>query len=135
MRILGLDWGDVRIGAAVSDPEGKIAFPLEKVLEAKSAADEIKNLVFDLRVEKIVIGLPKNLSGKEEMSAKKVTEFVKNLKAQVAPPIELVDERFTSIEAGKKLSDAGINEQKQRIIKDNIAAQIMLQQYLDTNNK
>lgn len=132
MRTLGLDWGEVRVGAAISDPDGKIAFPLEKVLDATEAPDEIKNIVIDLGVEKIIIGMPKNLSGQETPSTKKVEEFVKNLKERVACKLEMVDERFTSVEAGKKLSDSGMNEQKQRIIKDNIAAQIMLQQYLDT---
>lgn len=132
MRILALDWGEVRVGAAISDPDGKIAFPLEKIIAAKDALDEIKNLVTDLGVEKILIGMPKNLAGEAGASAKKVETFVAKLKQAVTTDIELLDERFTSVEAGNKLSDAGMNEQKQRNIKDNIAAQIMLQQYLDT---
>jgi putative Holliday junction resolvase len=131
MRILAVDWGTVRVGAAVSDPEGKIAFPLEKFIDARAASDEIKKLVFDLGVEKIIIGLPKKLSGDSGDSAKKVEEFITDLKTKVATPLELVDERFTSVEAGNKLSESGLSSEKQRIIKDNIAAQIMLQQYLN----
>jgi putative Holliday junction resolvase len=133
VRILGIDWGDVRVGAAISDPDGKIAFPMEKVLDAGTAPDEIKKIVFDLGVEKIIIGMPKNLSGQENESTKKVEAFVESLKERVACKLELIDERFTSVEAGNKLSDSGMSQEKQRIIKDNIAAQIMLQQYLDTN--
>ncbi len=133
MRILALDWGEVRVGAAISDESGKIAFPLQKVIDAAGALDEIKNIVIEMSVEKIIIGMPKNLSGQEAASAKKVEEFVNSLKTKVACKLELVDERFTSVEARKKLSDSGMKEEKQRIIKDNIAAQIMLQQYLETN--
>ncbi len=130
MRILALDWGDVRVGGAISDPEGKIAFPLEKVLDAKVAPDEIRKIVSDLEVEKIIIGFPKNLSGNENESSQKVKDFADKLK-KIGCEIEFVDERFTSVEAGNKLSDSGMNQQKQRLIKDNIAAQIMLQQYLE----
>jgi putative holliday junction resolvase len=132
MRVLGLDWGTVRIGAAVSDPDGKIAFPLDKVIEAKGGPDNIKDLVLELGIEKIIIGLPKNLSGDKNPSTEKVERFVSELKKKVACDLELIDERFTSVEAGKRLSASGMNEQKQREVKDNIAAQIMLQQYLET---
>ncbi|MBX4187333.1 MAG: Holliday junction resolvase RuvX [Candidatus Doudnabacteria bacterium] len=132
---MALDWGEVRVGAAVSDPDGKIAFPLEKVIEAKVAVEEIKNIVAELVIEKIVIGLPKNLNGVEASSAKKVEEFAAELKKYVTIPIEFLDERFTSVQAGKILADIGMREAKQRQIKDNIAAQIMLQQYLETYKK
>lgn len=134
MRILALDWGEVRIGAAVSDLSGKIAFPLDKIIESKNAVDEIKQLVGTLEVEKILIGNPKKLSGGEGESSKKVAKFIENLKAQIELPIETLDERFTSVEAGKRLAEQGLKEQEQRTIKDNIAAQIILQQYLDKIN-
>lgn len=133
MRILALDWGTVRIGAAVSDPEGKIAFPLDKFIKSEDAEEEIKNIERDLHIEKIIIGYPKNLEGEEGASARKVGEFVSNLKKNVVSDIEMLDERFSSVEAGKKLLSAGISQEKQRGIKDNIAAQIMLQSYLDHN--
>ena len=132
MRILALDWGTVRMGAAISDPDGKIAFPLDKFIDTKTAIDDIRAIVQDLHIEKILIGMPKNLSGEAGASAKKVESFVTKLKQVVTGDLELLDERFTSVEAGNKLSDIGMSEQKQRSIKDNIAAQIMLQQYLDT---
>ena len=135
MRILALDWGQVRVGAAVSDPDGRIAFPLDKFIENESASDEIKKIIIDLKVEKIVIGLPKTLAGEPGASAEKVKAFVDNIQGQVSCKFEFLDERFTSVEAGKILSDAGVDEKKQRLIKDNIAAQIMLQQYLDQRNK
>ncbi|OGE74221.1 MAG: hypothetical protein A3C49_01990 [Candidatus Doudnabacteria bacterium RIFCSPHIGHO2_02_FULL_42_25] len=133
MRILALDWGDVRIGAAISDPEATIAFPLDKVIDAKVAVSEIKKIITDLDVEKIIIGNPKNLSGDRAASATRVEDFVRILKEYTSCKFELVDERFSSVQARNKLHEAGMKEKKQRTIKDNIAAQIMLQQYLDTN--
>jgi putative Holliday junction resolvase len=132
MRILALDWGEVRVGAAVSDPDGKIAFPLDKNIDARNAVTEIKKIVQELRVEKIIVGMPKSLAGEQSLSSQKVENFVQSLKKNVPCDFETVDERFTSVEAGKKLTSMGFSEQQQRSIKDNVAAQIMLQQYLDT---
>ena len=134
MRILALDWGQVRVGAAVSDESGKIAFPLEKFIESKNAIGEIKKIIDELKVEKILVGHPKSLSGSESQSSKQVSEFVANLKTEVQIPLEMFDERFSSVAAGKTLQEQGMPEKKQRKIKDNIAAQLMLQQYLDTKN-
>jgi putative holliday junction resolvase len=132
MRILSLDWGEVRIGAAISDPDGKIAFPLDHVIQTKQAFEEIKKLIAEKSVAKIVIGNPKNLKGEESASSEKVAGFVQKLIEITNSPIELLDERFTSVQAQKILQEQGISEKDQRAIKDNIAAQIMLQQYLDT---
>ena len=99
MRILALDWGQVRVGAAVSDPDGRIAFPLDKFIENESASDEIKKIIIDLKVEKIVIGLPKTLAGEPGASAEKVKAFVDNIQGQVSCKFEFLDERFTSVEA------------------------------------
>ena len=131
MRILGLDWGAVRIGVAISDPDGKIAFPLEKFIDNNSGTDEIKKIVDEYQVDKIIIGMPKSLSGAQTKSSEKVEAFVKELVGKVSCKIELVDERFSSVEAEKKLSEAGMNQEKQRIVKDNMAAQILLQSYLE----
>ena len=132
MRILALDWGTVRIGVAISDPDGKIAFPFEKFLETKSALPEIKNIVDEKEVERIIIGLPKSMSGEASQSSKQVEEFVGKLKELVACSIEYVDERLSSVAAGKTLSEQGLNQQQQRGLVDNLAAQQMLQQYLET---
>ncbi|MDP4001024.1 MAG: Holliday junction resolvase RuvX [bacterium] len=131
MRILALDWGEVRIGAAVSDEEGRIAFPLKKIIENKGAISEIKKLVEKEKIEKIVLGKPLNLAGVEAESAAKVDKFFLQLQKNTKLPVEYLDERFTTMEAGKLLDQQGLSEKKQREIKDNIAAQIILQAYLD----
>jgi len=135
VRILALDWGSVRIGAAISDPDGRIAFPVDKFIPPASALQEIKSLVEELKVELILIGFPKTLAGQEGSSSKKVEEFMHAIKAEVDCPVDLIDERFSSVQAGSLLSESGINQKEQRALKDNIAAQIILQQYLDTKNK
>jgi len=133
VRVLALDWGEVRIGAAISDPTGEIAFPFEKFLDNKTGIEEIKKIVAEQDVKKIIIGRPTNLAGQEGVSSKKVELFASKIEKEVGFPVEFVDERFTSVQAGKMLSADGVSEQKQRAVKDNIAAQIMLQQYLNNN--
>lgn len=135
MRILALDWGTQRIGAAVSDPSGTIAFPLDQFIESKNAIDEIKKIISELSVEKVLLGLPKGLSGQNTKSTDLVYKFLERLKDEISLPVELLDERFSSISAGKILVEQGLSQKDQRAIKDNIAAQLMLQQYLDTKNE
>ena len=130
MRILALDWGTVRVGGAVSDPDGKISFPLEKFIESKNAFAEIKKLVSDLGVEKILIGKPKTLEGKISKSTELAENFAQKLK-ELNLPIESVDERLSSIGASKTLSSQGIKKKNQKELTDNLAAQQMLQTYLD----
>lgn len=132
MRILALDWGTVRIGAAVSDPDGKIAFPLDKFIDSRNAIDEIKKIISELSVEKVLAGIPKGLGGQDTASTAAAQEFINVLKSQIGQPVEILDERFSSVAAGKTLSEAGMKEKDQRAIKDNLAAQQMLQQYLKT---
>ena len=134
MRILAIDWGTVRVGAAVSDPDGKIAFPLDHFIESKTAVDEIKKLINELGIEKILIGVPKAMSGAGTASTEAVEKFVIALKDQIACQIEYADERLSSIGASKTLTQAGLNQKEQRGLVDNIAAQQMLQTYLDKKN-
>lgn len=134
MRILALDWGTVRIGAAISDEGQTIAFPLERFIESRNSVAEIKKLIVEQEVGKIIIGAPISLSGKESDSLSQTEMFVEQLKKETKLPIETVDERFSSVHAGKILQDQNISAKDQRLIKDNISAQILLQRYLDTKN-
>src|ERR1051326_936526 len=103
MRILALDWGTVRMGAAISDPDAKIAFPLDHYLETKNALNEIKNLVQAMDVGKIVIGMPKSLSGQDSNSSNSVKQFIQRLQDAVDCEIDTMDERFSSVAAHKVL--------------------------------
>lgn len=134
MRILALDWGSVRIGAAVSDPDGKIAFPLSQIIDSKNSVEEIHKIVLELEVEKILVGLPIAMSGQDTESTAKAQVFINKVKAKTSIPVETADERLSSVGAGRALQQQGVREKDQRGIKDNISAQLMLQQYLDTKN-
>ena len=129
MRILAIDWGTVRVGLAISDPDGKIAFPLSQPAQAATAIEEIKKIADENQVEKIIIGIPYSLDGKENESTAKTRAFLKKLNESVPIPKEVLDERFSSVAAEKLLIDSSQKEQRQ--IKDNVAAQQMLQSYLD----
>ncbi len=131
MRILGLDWGTVRVGAAISDPDGKIAFPLENVIKQSDASEEIKNICVQYGVEKIVIGIPYSLKGQDTASTEKAIKFKEKVAKEILVPVEMLDERFSTLSAQKMLDSQGLSSKKQRIIKDNIAAQLILQAYLD----
>ena len=131
MRILALDWGTTRIGGAISDPDGKIAFPLDKFIESKTGIEEIKKIVQDLEVEKILLGRPKSLAGEDTETTEAVDEFAKKLSDQVPCPIEYFDERLSSVGASRTLSESGINSKQQRGMVDNLAASQMLQSYID----
>lgn len=132
MRILALDWGTVRIGAAISDPDGKMAFPLDKFINAATAFDEIKSIVTDKEVGQILVGIPKSLSGENTTSTESALKFVDQLKVEIGIEVETIDERLSSIGAHKALTLQGLNQKQQREEVDNIAAAQMLQSHLDT---
>ena len=131
MRVLALDWGTVRIGGAVSDEEGKIAFAIDKPF---AELEEIKSFCAEKNVEKIIIGIPLSLEGRETESTRAAQKFKQQLNEALGIPIDEVDERFSSQSAERQLSESGLSSKKQRTIKDNSAAQIMLQNYLDKQN-
>jgi len=133
MRIIGLDWGTVRVGVAMSDEEGKLAFPLQHTLDGKTAPEDIRKLAEEYDVGKIVLGLPLNLQGQESDSSRKTRKFADKVKRLTGMEPQFVDERFSSVQSGQALRQQEIKEKDQRQIKDNIAAALMLQNYLDSN--
>lgn len=133
MRILALDHGTVRIGVAVSDELKMIARPLE-FIPAEPFADfltRLKQLLKELEVELILIGMPRNMDGSYGPAALKVQEFMAVLKEAVTVPIKAVDERLTSVQAQKFLREAGKNSKQQKGKVDQSAAAIILQSHLD----
>jgi putative holliday junction resolvase len=131
MRMLALDWGESRIGAAVSDPSQTIATPLKTPLNPKTALKEIKEICEIFEVSKIILGIPLSLKGKKTDSTIKAEVFKDKLAKSTGLPVKTVDERLSTKEAEKMLSGQGMNEKKQRRDKDNLSAQLMLQQYLE----
>ncbi|NQV00009.1 MAG: Holliday junction resolvase RuvX [Parcubacteria group bacterium] len=128
-RILGIDYGDVRIGLAMSDESQIIAKPY-KTLENKGkrfVLKEIKNICEKDGVKEIIIGKPIMLSGEEGIQVEKVNRFIDFLKDNINVKIELEDERLTTVEAEKLLDEKDISK---NIDKDQISAYYILQSYL-----
>ena len=137
MRILSLDLGEKRIGVAVSDALGITAQPLETITRKnkKSDFEQLEKVVFSMHISKIVVGLPLNMDGTEGPMAKKTYEFVKELKERFDVPIELWDERLTTMEAERLLLQAGLSRKKRKKLDDKVAAQLILQSYMDRSQR
>jgi len=133
-KALGIDLGAARVGLALSDDLGMMAHPLETV-DVKKAGDVAKyvaGVIAREKVEVVVIGLPRNMDGSHGPAAVKTREFGEKLKAK-APGCAQVywDERMTSVAAQKALHEMGRNVKKSRPVIDQVAAQMILQGYLD----
>jgi putative Holliday junction resolvase len=133
MRVLAIDYGSARIGLAVSDPTGTLAKPLPLVPAKADAklAREIAAIAAREQVERILLGLPRHMSGELGDAAAKVQAFAKALGAATPIKIELVDERLTTVQAGRQLQEAGRNTREQRDRIDSASAAVLLQAWLD----
>ncbi|RKP55141.1 Holliday junction resolvase RuvX [Cohnella endophytica] len=137
MRILGLDYGERRIGVAMSDLFGWTAQGLE-VIDRKTVSDpmaHIAGLVKQHEVESIVVGLPKNMNGTIGPSGENCIAFAESLKQTLALPVQLWDERLTTVSAERTLLEADVSRRKRKLVIDKMAAAILLQSYLDSRPK
>ncbi len=134
MKILGIDYGEKRIGLALSDISNTVARSLKVVKRnaTRSWLGEIKAIVDKNKIEKIVIGLPKNMNGSIGGKGKEVLAFVKVLGKVVRVPIVTWDERLTTVSAEKVLRQAELSRKKRKDILDKLSACIILQNYLDS---
>ncbi|HIJ66628.1 MAG TPA: Holliday junction resolvase RuvX [Candidatus Hydrogenedentes bacterium] len=132
-RSLGLDVGDVRIGVALSDPRGVVALPLTVIESASQEQDveAIRRIVEDTGVERIVAGLPLNQEGKPGPQAEKVLTFLDVLRAALDIEVIAQDERFTTALAERALIEDNVRRKRRKKVVDKIAAQQILQTYLD----
>jgi len=122
MTILGIDWGEAKIGVAIS--AGKLAEPLA-VFTPDSLMSQILKLVNDNSAEKIIVGISEN------ESEEKAREFGKKLKEIVSIPVEFVDETLSTYEAQYLAVEAGVPQKKRKEMEDAFAATLILQRYLD----
>lgn len=136
-RIVALDYGRKRTGVAVSDVLQLIANGLTTV-PSHQLLDFLKKYIGEESVEKIVIGLPRQMSGELSENAKYIEPFVRQLK-KVLPdiPVEFVDERFTSVLAQRAMIDGGVKkkDRQNKALVDEVSATIILQTYLETLRK
>ncbi len=136
MRIIALDYGSQRIGLALSDPTGTLARPLP-FLPAKGDAKlarEIKALAEKEKVDLILLGLPRHMSGELGEAAIKVQAFAAVLGQTTTIPLKLIDERLSTVQASRQLHEAGKNTRAQRGQIDSEAAAVLLQGYLDSTS-
>jgi len=133
MRYLALDHGTKRIGVAVSDQLKMIAQPLEYIPTEPFEAFlvRLRKIISEKEVERIFIGMPRNMDGTYGPAAQKVQEFIAALKPEVCVPIQTLDERLTSAQANRVLLQGNVRraDRKQKV--DAMAAAILLQSYLD----
>lgn len=132
-RLLGVDFGHVRVGLAVSDPDRKIAFPLTTYNRSgrEQDASYFQMVAAEEEIGQIVVGLPVHTDGREGTKAAEARAFGKWLGDVTALPVLFWDERFTTVEAEGLLWSAGLTHKRRKDRRDRVAAQILLQSYLD----
>lgn len=132
-RILGIDYGEKRLGIAISDETRTIASGLE-VYERRSLEEDLQHLrevIEREKVERVVLGLPLNMDGSEGPKAREVRAFKEELESRLHIPVELVDERLTTQEAERVLLEADLSRRRRREVRDQLAAVLILQSYLN----
>ena len=136
MSILCLDVGARTIGIAVSDSLRIVASGIGQLRrgnpEKNKELEHIKELIFQHKVDKLVVGLPLNMKGDEGEQARRVRNFVDQLSSGIEIPVVLFDERLSTVEAEKVLREAKVSILKRRKVKDKIAATVILQNYLNS---
>jgi len=136
MRALGIDFGEKRIGVALSDPARLLAFPHDTIEyngKTRTAVRMVAHAVRKSEATLVVVGLPLNMDGTRGKQADRVSTFVGELRLEVgeAISVEMWDERLSSVQAGRVLEEAGLDARQRRGKVDRIAAALILQAYLD----
>lgn len=134
-RILGIDFGQSRIGLAISDELRLLAHPLETILAGNDAVKRIAKIVREKKIDNIVVGTPRNMDGTFGAAANEVLKFVEQLRAIVPCEVTTWDERLTTVAAHRALREAGKKTRATRGYVDQVAAQMILQGYLDRQHE
>jgi putative holliday junction resolvase len=133
---LGVDVGSVRVGVAKSDASGQLASPLvtlRRQVRTDGDIDELAELVRTHEAVGVVVGLPRTLADREGVAAVLARDYANRLQARISPTrIVFVDERLTTVTAGRTLTRGGIRGRAQRAVIDQVAAVLILQQWLDS---
>lgn len=137
MRIMGLDLGEKTIGVALSDPFGWTAQGLEIIPRKGRPKQELirlREIIDQYEVNKIIVGLPKNMNGTTGPQAEKALEFALYLKRKLGLSVETWDERLSTVAAEKILLSADVSRSKRKKVIDKMAAAVILQGYLDAHS-
>ena len=131
-RILGIDLGRARIGVAVSDELGMLAHPVETIPATTDAARRIVQIVREKDAERVIVGLPRHMNGSVGLGATEALAFAKKLQALLPCEVLTWDERLTTTAASRALRESGRKTRDSRGVIDQVAAQMILQSYLDS---
>jgi putative Holliday junction resolvase len=137
MRFLGLDIGSKRIGLALSDELGITAQGLPTLTRTTLGNDirKLLEIVSQHKVEKIVIGLPKNMNGTVGKSAEQVLTFIQVMKTKTAIPVDVWDERLSTVAVNRTLISANVRRRRRKEVVDKLAAVYILQGFLDSHRR
>lgn len=136
MRIIGLDYGTRTVGVALSDESQLIAQPYTTIVrkhatKLRQTYAKLEEIIVEQNVDKIVLGLPKNMNNTEGERVEETKEFMANLERRTGLPVILVDERLTTVQADRILEETGVAHSARKEHIDKMAAAIILQSYLD----
>jgi putative Holliday junction resolvase len=137
MRFMGLDFGDKRIGIAVSDDQGQIAMPKDTLQRSGKVKyiERLAELADQENVGEILVGMPVSMDGSHGPQAQKVMRFVQRLRQRVEIPVVVWDERLTTVAAERILIEGNLSRSRRRRVIDKVAAAYLLQSYLDFRNE
>jgi putative Holliday junction resolvase len=132
MRYLGIDFGLKRVGLALTDPAGTMAFPYRTLVRTtrKQFFEDLLQVIEDEKVQGVVLGLPLDLEGRETETTRQVLNFKNSLARRITLPVFLVNEALSSFEAEQALSRSGMKKKKQKPVLDQVAAVIILESFL-----
>ncbi|MBJ7259678.1 MAG: Holliday junction resolvase RuvX [Chthoniobacterales bacterium] len=130
-RIMAIDLGTVRTGVAVSDELGMLAQPWKTLPGGVAALEAVVSAVEELKPSHILVGLPRNMNGSYGPAADAARGFADQLRGRVGCAVDLWDERLTTVAAQRALRESGRKARDQRGVVDQVAAQILLQSWLD----
>ena len=130
-RVMAVDLGTVRTGVAVSDELGMLAQPWKTLPGGDAALEAVVSAVGELKPVRVLVGLPRNMDGSYGPAAEGARAFAEQLKSRVQCPVDLWDERLTTVSAQRALRESGRKARDQRGVVDQVAAQFLLQSWLD----
>jgi putative holliday junction resolvase len=134
MAVAAIDFGRKRIGLAITDTDGRGAYPVGIVerRSLKEDLDAIRSQLAERRVSRIVVGLPLNMDGAEGPSARAARAFAEHLGTAIGVAVEMFDERLTSVEAEERLRSASISRSGKKAVRDAVAATVILEGWLES---
>ncbi|MBI2571077.1 MAG: Holliday junction resolvase RuvX [Candidatus Schekmanbacteria bacterium] len=131
-RVLALDLGSVRVGVAVSDPSRRMAFPRDVLRRHPEAQllGRLASMVSDEDVALVVVGLPLHLSGAASSGSRDAESFAGRLRERIAVPVQMCDERLTTVDAEALLLEGDTTRRRRRGVRDKVAATLLLESFL-----